>query len=291
MTHRVRLMSLIAAVTWLAAVIAPSQQTADLNPTLELEKSTYAADESIRFWIGVTSASVIPEALRSSCLLHWTRPDGARHDEQVGWPQDGNNSHGWQGGWGFGKQDVSPGRYFISFECAGRQTKEQSFEVVANPFTSGIRAQWSFVDSISGGGVPSRSAFLHLENGTGRMLRFAKPGLTGSEVWLQVRTLQPPAMATTFIPQSALLRAAEIPLFSFQKIDWGNQSKWPMITVAPGGSSDRSVDLQTAWPFRNEQEYDVTIETVLTVFIGESGDSDAGLFPLRIPVSTTTHFR
>jgi hypothetical protein len=284
-------LSIVAAAVWLAAVIAPSQQTPDLTPTLELEKTTYAADESIRFWIGVTSASEIPEAERSSCLLHWTRPDGARHDEQVGWPQDGNNSHGWQGGWGFGKQDVSPGRYFISFECAGRQTKDENFEVIANPFTSGIRAQWSFVDSISGGGVRPRSAILHLENGTGRVLRFAKPGLTGSEVWLQVRTLQPPAMATAFIPQSALLRAEEIPSFSFQKIEWGNQSKWPMITVAPGGSSDRTVDLQSAWPLRNEQEYEVTIETVLTVFIGESGDSDAGLFPLRIPVSTTTHFR
>jgi hypothetical protein len=291
LTHIFRLTSLIAVVTWLSAVSAPSQQTADLNPTLELEKSTYAADESIRFWIGVTSASVIPEALRSSCLLHWTRPDGYRRDEQVGGPMDGDPSYGWSGGWGFGKQDVSLGRYFISFECAGRRTTDQSFEVVANPFKSGIRAQWIFADSTSGGGVRARSAFLHLENSTGRVLRFAKPGLTGSEVWLRIKTLQPPSMATTFVPQSALLRAEEIPLFSFQKLEWGNQSKWPMITVAPGGSSDRTVDLQSVWPFRNEQEYEVTLETVLTIFIGESGDSDAGLSPLRMPVSTTTHFR
>jgi hypothetical protein len=183
------------------------------------------------------------------------------------------------------------GRYIVSFECAGRQTKDQSFEVVANPFTSGIRAQWVFVDSTSGTGVRARSVFLHLENRTGRVLRFAKPGLIGSEVWFRVRTLQPPSIETTFVPQPALLRADEIPSFSFEKVEWGNQSKWPMITVAPGGSSDRTIDLQSAYPFRNEQEYEVTIETVLTVFIGESEDSDAGLFPLRIPASTTTHFR
>jgi hypothetical protein len=291
LTRMFRLTSLIAAITWLGTVIAPSQQAPGLNPTLELEKTAYAADESIRFWIGLTSASEIPEALRSSCLLHWTRPDGSRHDEQVGWPLDGDPSHGWQGGWGFGKQDVSLGRYVVSFECAGRQTKNQSFEIVSNPSTSGIHAQWIFVDSKAGGRVRARSAFLHLENGTGRVLRFAKPGLVGSEIWLQVRTLLPPSIETTFIPQPALLRADEIPSFSFQKVEWGTQSKWPMIAVAPGGSSDRTVDLQSAYPFRNEQEYEVTIETVLTVFLGESEDSDAGLFPLRIPVSTTTHFR
>lgn len=282
---------MIAAVTWLGAVVAPSQQTADLNPTLNLEKTTYAANESIRFWIGVTSTSSIPEALRSSCLLHWTRPDGARHDEQVGWPPDGDTSHGWQGGWGLGKQNVGAGRYVVSFECGGRRTEDESFEIVANLYTSNTRVSWKFTDSTSAGGVRSRSASLHLENGTGRVLRFAKPGLAGSEVWLRVKTSQPPSIDTTFIPQPALLRADEIPSFFFQKIEWENQSKWPMITVAPGGSSDRPVALQSAYPFRNEQEYEVTIETVLTIFIGESGDSDAGLFPLRVPVSTTVHFR
>jgi hypothetical protein len=282
---------LIAAVTWPGTVIAPSQQTTGLNPTLELEKPTYAADESIRFWIGLTSASEIPEAEQSSCLLHWTRPDSTRHDEQVGWPLDGDVSHGWQGGWGFGKQDVSLGRYVVSFECAGKKTPDQSFEIITDPLSSGIRAQWILVDTKSGSSIHARSAFLHVENGTDRVLRFAKPGLVGSEVWLQVKALQPPSAVSTLVSESAILRADEIPSFSFQKVEWSNQSKWPMITVAPGGSADRAVDLQSAYPFRNEQEYEVTISTTLTVFIGEREDPDAGLFPLRVPVSTTTHFR
>jgi hypothetical protein len=49
--------------------------------------------------------------------------------------------------------------------------------------------------------------------------------------------------------------------------------------------------LGSAYPFREGQEYEVTIHTVLTVFAGERGDSDAGLFPLQLPVSATAHFR
>jgi hypothetical protein len=291
LTRIFRLASLIAAVTWLGAVIAPSQQTTGLSPTLELEKPRYAADESIRFWIGLTSASEIPEEEQSSCILHWVRPDGSRLDEKVSWPIDGDGSRGWQGGWGFRKQPVSLGHYVVSFGCAGQRTADESFEVVANPFSSSIRAKWTLVDTNAGGSVHARPALLHVENGTDRALRFAKPGLVGSEVELQVKVLQPPSMQSMFVPESALLRPDEIPSFSLQKVDWSNQSRWPMITVPPGGSADRIVDLQSAYPFRDEQEYEVTMSTVLTVFVGEREDPDAGFFPLRIPVSETVHFR
>jgi len=44
--------------------------------------------------------------------------------------------------------------------------------------------------------------------------------------------------------------------------------------------------LDSAYSFRSDAEYEVTIGTVLTVFVGEPGDAGAGLYPLRIPVST-----
>jgi hypothetical protein len=291
MMYLSKLVSWIAAGAWLGTVVAPSQQTTDLNPSLQLDKPIYSADESVRFWVGVTSASETPEALRTACFLHWIRPDGLRLDEQVPWPLDGDSSRGWQGGWGFGKQPVSLGGYVVSFECAGQKTLEQTFEIVANPLSGGIRAQWILVDTKSGGGIHARSAFLHVENGTGRVLRFAKPGLIGSEVSLQVKTLRPSSLESTLVSDSAILRADEIPSFSFQKLEWSNQSKWPMIAVPPGGAADRTVDLQSAYPFRNEQEYEVTLSAVLTIFVGEHEDPDAALFPMRIPVSTTAHFR
>jgi hypothetical protein len=291
MMHISRLVGLIAAGTWLGTVIAPSQQTTGLIPSLQLDKPIYSQDEAVRFWVGVTSASAIPEGLRTSCLLHWIRPDGSRLEEQVPWPMDGDSTRGWQGGWGFGKQHVNLGGYVVSFECAAQKTPDQSFEIVANPLSGGIRAQWILVDAKSGGSIHAPSAFLHVENGTGRVLRFAKPGLVGSDVSLQVKTLLLPSIESMFVSESAILRADEIPSLSFQMIDWSNQSKWPMITVPPSGSADRPVNLQSAYPFRNEQEYGVTISTVLTVFVGEREDPDAGFFPLRIPVSTTAHFR
>ena len=288
--HIVKLTSFIVAGTWLGVAVATSQQTRGFSPTIQLEKSVYAADESVRFWVGVTSASKIPEALRSSCVLHWIRPDGTRLDERVPWPRDGDTSRGWTGGWGFGKQSVRLGRYVISFEFAGQETADQSFEIVSNPFSSRIGAHWIFVDTRSAGGIRARGAFLRVQNRTDRVVRFAKPGLIGSEVWLDVKTYQPPSRDSTFVSQSALLRADEIPTYSFEKLEWSKQSRWPMITVPPDDSTDRTVDLQSAYPFHGGQEYEVTISTVLTVFVGEREDFGAGLFPLRMPVSATAHF-
>jgi hypothetical protein len=290
-THILKLTSLVLIGMWLDVPVAPSQQAGRFSPTLQLDKTIYAVDESVRFWVGVTAESKIPEALQTSCVLHWVRPDGARLDEHVPWPIDGDASRGWKGGSGFGKQSVILGRYVVSFEFAGQQTADQSFEIVPNPFSTRIGAHWIFVDTKSGGSVHARSAFLQVQNQTDRLLRFAKPGLADSEVWLDVKTFQPPSMESTFVPQSALLRTDEIPSFSFDRLEWSNQSRWPMMSVPPGDSAERMLDLQSAYRFRDGQEYEVTISTVLTAFVGEREDSGAGLFPLRMPVSGTARFR
>jgi hypothetical protein len=204
---------------------------------------------------------------------------------------DGNSSRGWKGGSGLGTQSPSPGRYVVSFEFAGQRTGDQTFEIVPNPFSRSIVARWVFLDTKSGGDIHERGALLHIENKTDRVLRFAKPGLLGSEVWLLVREPQPPSSESTFVPQSALLRADEAPSYSLDRLDWSNQSSWPMVTVPAGGSVDRNLVLQSAYSFRVGLEYEVTIDTVLTVFVGERDDADAQLFPLRIPVGETARFR
>jgi hypothetical protein len=278
--------SLILIGSWLGAVPGSSQQTAPFHPILELEKPVYLLGESIRFWIGV-HAEYVPEALRESGVLHWVNPDGSQMDEHVGWPADGNPARGWKGGWGFEKRSPSPGRYVVSFEFAGQKTADQQFEIVPNSILGSIDARWSF--------EPARvnysgAVLLHVENNSGRVLRFAKPGLMGSEVSLHVRTLQTLYSEDTFVPQSAILQPDEIPSISFDRIDWETQSKWPMITLPAGGSGERKLALRSIYPFRDGQEYEMTISTVLTVFVGERDDSDAQLFPLRIPVSATARF-
>jgi hypothetical protein len=275
---------------WFGGAVGISLQTASYSPMLQLEKPVYVAGESIRFWIGVAGDVEIPEALRRSAVVHWVYPDGSEMDEHVSWPIDGNPSGGWKGCWGFGNRSPGPGRYVVSFEFAGQRTADQSFEIVPNRVFSGIGARWLFIDTNSGG-IHTRGASLHLENKSGRVLRVAKPGSMGSEVWLRVKTFQPPTSESTFVPRSAMLRADEIPSTFFDKLDWDNQSKWPMITVPGGGAVDRNLRLQSVYSFRDGQEYEITIGTVLTVFVGERDDSDAQMFPLRIPVSETARFR
>ena len=281
---------LMVAGIWLSTGFA-SAQGSGFGPTLQLEKPVYVADEAIRFWVGVNSDGYIPEALRGGCVLHIVRPDGSRIDEHVSWPVDGDPSRGWNGGWGFGSQPPSLGRYLVSLEWAGQRTPDQSFEVVPSPFSRSIEARWVFLDTKSGGDIHSRGVLLHVENKSDRVLRFAKPGLMGSFVWLTVKQFQPPSSESTFVPQAALLQDDEVPSFSFDRLDWSNQSRWPMITVPGGGSVDRSLTLQSVYSFREGQEYEFTIGTVLTVFVGEPDDADAQLSPLRIPVSGTVRFR
>jgi len=280
----------LLGIAGLIAGVGVTQQTADFVPILELEKPVYVANESLRFWIGVTARSTIPDYLTSTCILHTIRPDGTNSDEHVSWPIDGDASRGWKGGWGLGKQ-AAIGRYLVSFEFAGLRTPSQAIEIVPDPLAGRIDARWVFADSKSGGGIHARSVVLHVENNTGRTLRFAKPGLLDSDVWLKVRTFQPRSEESTFVPQFALLRKDEIPSYSFDKLDWDNQTRWPMITVPAGGSVDRPLMLASAYSFRDSQDYEFTIETVLTIFVGEPGDPDARLFPMRIPVSAMTRFR
>jgi hypothetical protein len=278
---------LMLASTVIGALIAQSPPPRGFTPVLEIEKPVYLVDESIRFWVGVNADVPIPEGVRSSCVLHWVRPDATAFDEHISWPIDGDPTRSWRGGWGFRKESPGIGRYTVSFEFAGQRTAAQSFDVVSDPFAGRIAAHWIFAVTKSGGVAHTHSALLHVENRTGRALRFAKPGLLGSEVWLELKTFQPPSTAAVPV----LLEPAEIPGFSFDRLDWDNQSKWPMIEVAAGGSVDRPVALGTAYPFREGQEYEATIHTILMAFVGERGDSDAGLFPLQMPVFATAHFR
>ena len=286
-----RFARLLVVNAWLGGMAGSSQETAAFSPTLQLEKRIYVAGESIRFWIGVSAKTDIPEALRESGVVHIVGSDGSRTDDHVSWPMDGNPNRGWRGGWGFGTRSPSPGHYVVWFEFAGQKTNDQSFEIIPNPFSTRIDARWIFLDNKSGGDSHVRNALLHIENRTGRVLRIAKPGLPGSDVWLDVKTFQPPVSASVFVPRLAMLGADEIPSFSLDTLDWVNQSRWPMITVPAGGSADRSVALQPSYSFHDGQEYEVTISTALTVFVGEQDDFDAQLFPLRLPVSAAARFR
>jgi hypothetical protein len=198
--------NLMVIVSCLGGGAGFSQQTAAFAPILQLEKTVFVAGESVRLWVGVISGTDLPEGLRESGVMHIVCPDGSRIDDPVHSPRDGNPSRGWKGGWGFREHPPSPGRYLASFEFAGQKTSDQPFEIIPNPFANTIEAQWVFLDSKSGGADHVRGALLHIENKTGRVLRIAKPGLTGSDVWVNVKTFEPTSSGSAFVPQRQCCR-------------------------------------------------------------------------------------
>jgi len=258
---RIRLVS--RASLWLAAAAAMAQ-----TPSLTLDKHSFFPDESVRFWIGVSATEDIPEALWSSGVVHTVGPDGTAVDQRVSRPPDGDSRRGFKGGWGLGPGPHRLGAYRVSFEFAGKKTGEQILEIVPNPFAGGVEAYWTF---------ESHRAVLRVENHTARMVRFAEPGLMGSEISITVR--QGGSSDSRFVPAEAVSPPLATPAYSFDRLDWSNLARWPMASVPPGQAAERTIALSGSFTFREGEEYDVTLGVALTLFIGESGDREAGLFP------------
>jgi hypothetical protein len=265
-------------VSWLLGVVclAASAQT----PILILDKQQFFPDESVRFWIGVSAQDPIPEAVRESGIVHILRPDGTRLNQPVHSPIDGDPSSSYKGGWGLGPGPHALGSYYLSFEYAGKKTEDQVLDIVPNPFEGRVRAFWIY---------HSHQAVLRVENHTGRMVRFAEPGLMGSELWITVR--EEHSTAGQLVPESAISPPHTTPGYSFENLNWSNLARWPMVEVPPGQAEERTVALAAVFPFRDNQQYDVKLDLTLTIFVGESSDPEARLFPERRIVPGNTQFR
>jgi len=117
------------------------------------------------------------------------------------------------------------------------------------------------------------------------------PGLAGSGISISVRQGQPPVMGQSFVPESAIWPPIATPASSPDRLTWNTLDRWPIAIVPPGQAVDRTIALDTAFPFRKNTEYDVSLGVTLTLFIGEAGDPDARLFPERRIVSGQSRFR
>ena len=278
-----------------AALSASSMQSTPSDagePLLELEKPVYSDSESIRLWVGVSkSTNELSHKLRNSCILHVTLPNGGKVDYPVSFPLDGDVSRGgWKGGWTLDRKSQVPGSYAVAFEFAGRRTAQQSLTIVKDPFAGVLRAEWLFFDRLSGS-VNPWGASLRVVNRTGKVVRFAEPGLPDGEVWVRVKQFDPPLQESVLANESFFVNSSGPPAFSFERVTWSEISRWPVVTVPPGGSVERPLSLQARYPFQEGKEYQVKLDTVLTLFAGEHDNPDAALFPLRLPVSATQRFR
>jgi hypothetical protein len=111
----------------------------------------------------------------------------------------------------------------------------------------------------------------------------------GSEVSISVR--HEGSLQQSTIPDSAISPPHITPGYSFDNLNWSNLARWPMVIVPPGQAVERTVALDAAFPFHSNEEYDVTLDGALPLFIGESSDPEAALFPERRIVSSDTRFR
>ena len=272
------LLCLIAAIA-LSGIPIQSYSGNAAEPFLEIEKPIFAENESVRFWVGVSSTQPIPKDLRHSCVLHIVRPNGDKMDDIVSWPSHGDASRGWKGGWGLSPLDRALGKYTVAFEFVGRKTAEQSFTIIKNPLGDSLLAQWILFETFSGS-VRTHGALLRVVNRTGRIVRFAEAGSPDSEVFMSVKQYDPPSQKDFFVPLAAKRSSPILPNVVPE-----------MITLPPGGSMERTLSLAAAYDFQEEKDYQVTLNTVLTVFVGTRADPDSELFPLRIPVFAKSHFR
>ena len=127
------LLSLVAEPVAPRVMAAPEAQRppTPARPIIELEKTRFASNEEVFFWVGVTAPDDyrIPRSLWTTCRLIITRPDGTKRIDVVGWPIDGMLDRGWRGGWGLRSEPLQIGRYVLVFEFAGQRTSPYSFTV------------------------------------------------------------------------------------------------------------------------------------------------------------------
>lgn len=280
---------------------AEGGQTTSARPRVRLEKSRFSTAESVFFWVELTAAdSPIPASLRNTGRVVITRPDGTQKIDVVGWPADGNpDMGGWSGGWGLRAEKSQLGRYTVVYEFAGRASDTVSFLVEDAPALKEITAEFVFPTPLNLAqlGVVT----LIVRNGTREMVRFPYRGISGANVWVELKkTSEPRFSSSYFVLPSALIAAAGIrnTQLSADTFTWDLADRIPTVTLKPGEVYRLNVPLEDVLqkpkkaddPFRVVPgEYDLRLGTQLQILVGEPSGAWAPLSPLRINVESFVH--
>lgn len=284
---------MLCASAIVAAASAQNQQT-PARPIIELEKTRFASNEQVFFWVGVAAPDDhrIPEALWSTCRLIMTRPDGTERVDVVGWPIDGMLDRGWRGGHTLGPESIQLGRYVVVFEFAGQQTEPRSFVVEELPILKQISGEFVSPSPLLLHS-PDASAVLTIYNRTNQTIRFPHRGVMFENVGVSVNKTSGERWASSFfIPQAALLQAAalERSLIADTRFSWALVDKVPTVVLAPGSA----YRLELPWKeILAEQripagEYEVTLSTIVQLLVGERNGPWAELSPLRLTITSIT---
>lgn len=264
-------------------------------PTLRLEKPKYALGESIRFWIGVKAMNydvIIPEKYWDTCFLYITRPDGTVKKESVGSPADGWVQHGWNGGWGFGKERVQVGKYTLVFEFANKKTKPVELIVQKLDIMKQIVAKFDFRES----GEISKDAripiILTVQNNSAYVIQFPRRGVSDAYISIRVEREEPVHGADLFYPIDKLIGSLkeDVSRISFDIYNWDVAAKVPSVILKPGEHFEQELSLEEAYEFWGPGQYKVTFSTTLALLVGKKDGKFAAFCPIRFPVISTEHF-
>ena len=269
------------------------------RPTIELDKTRFASDEEVFFWVGVTAPDDyrIPTNLWTTCRLTITRPDGTQRIDIVGWPIDGMLDRGWHGGRGLRSEPLQIGRYVLVFEFAGQKTSPYSFTVEDVPILKDIAAEFMFPSPVLQGPVDA-SVTLTVRNHSSQTIRFPHRGVMLEHVWVGLNKTSGEKWSSSFaVPEPVLLKAAGIERSTIaeDRFSWTLAGRVPTIVLAPGDIYRLELPLNAVLAGHGgpqpipDGEYDVRLSTIVQMLVGQRDGSWADLSPIRLNITSVKH--
>ena len=269
------------------------------RPIIELEKTRFASNEQVFFWVGVTAPDDhrIPQSLWTTCRLTITRPDGTQRIDIVGWPIDGMPGRGWRGGWGLRSEPLQIGRYVLVFEFAGRKTSPYSFTVEDIPILKEITGEFMFPVPLLLGS-PDASVLLTVRNRSSETIRFPHRGVMFENVWVELNRTTGEEWSSSFpVPEPVLLKAAGIERSTSaeDRFSWILADKVPTVVLAPGDIYRLELPLNAVLTGQGgsqpipDGEYDVRLSTIVQMLVGQQDGSWADFAPIRLNITSVKH--
>jgi hypothetical protein len=288
----------LCVLTFRAVTQAQSSPT-PARPIIELEKTRFASNEEVFFWVGVTAPDDyrIPRNLWTTCRLIITQPDGTERIDVGGWPIDGMLDRGWRGGRQLRSEPLQIGRYVLVFEFAGQKTSPYSFTVEDIPTLKLIAGEFVFPSPLLLGS-PDASVTLTVRNDSSQTIRFPHRGVMFGHVWVELNKTIGERWSSSFaVPESVLLEASGIERSTIaeDRFSWSLADRVPTIVLAPGHIYQLRLPLSAVLRGHGGSgtippgEYDIRLSTIVQMLVGEQDGSWADLSPIRLNITSVKH--
>lgn len=275
-------------------------------PTLEIEKTHFAAGEHVFFWVGVQplGPDPIPRSVWDTGRVVITRPDGTTRVDRIGWPIDGMGVHapgdrGWRGGHRITESPLQVGAWRVVVEFGGERSKLGSFTVERLPILQDIDTAFVFTSPLILD-APDAAAILTVRNRSAEIVRFMERGQHDAHVSVHLARTRGPAWSSSFFVPPAVLAGRPdfkaVPMILLGRFGWDQTDQFPTVSVAPGGRYELRLPLPAALDGHGARgglaripagTYDVTFSTELDLLLGGRDGPWKDFAPVRLLVTAT----